>query len=59
MQVELTKSQCDNLRYFIEMHFFDEIRNDDDIDNMGWVWDISSAWNTFKKIAEGVDENAN
>lgn len=51
MKVELTKSQCENLAEWIDMHLLDVIRNDDDIDNLMWVKDMIIAQETLKKAA--------
>ena len=56
MQIELTKSQCDNLADLIDLYFFTEIRENDEIDNMGWVYDIATAWNTLREASKGEDE---
>ena len=51
MKVELTKSQCENLAEWIDMHLLDVIRNDDEIDNLMWVKDMIIAQETLKKAA--------
>lgn len=54
MQIELTKSQCTNICELIELYFFAEIRDDDSIDNMDWVYDIATSWHTLKEAGKGV-----
>lgn len=55
MQLELSKSQCDNLIEMIEWHLFDWIRADEEIDNFIWVVEMVNTW---KALKAGV-ENAN
>lgn len=50
--VDLTKSQCKNLCYFIEFNIFDYIRNDPDIDNIDWLVDMMGAYQKLKGGAE-------
>ena len=42
--LDLTKSQLTNLSEFIEFHFIDSIRNDDEIDNINYVVDMMEAY---------------
>lgn len=55
MQVELSKTQCKNIAEFIEYNFIDSIRNDTDIDNMGYIVDMSKAYEILKKAGESED----
>ena len=48
--IDLTQSQCKNIAEFIEFHIFDAIRNDDEIDNINWLIDMTEA---YKKLMEG------
>ena len=52
MKVELTKSQCENLAEWIDMHLLDAIRDDEEIDNLKWVKDMILAWETFEKATK-------
>ena len=47
--VRLGKCQCANVAEFIEIHLLDAIRNDPDIDNVGWVEDMIGA---MRKLEE-------
>ena len=48
MIIDLTESQCRNLCDFIEFNVFDYIRNDKDIDNIGWLIEIIGAYQKLK-----------
>lgn len=50
--VRLTKSQCQNVAEFIEIHLLDAIRNDTDIDNIGWIEDMIGAMRVLEEGAE-------
>lgn len=52
MKVELTKSQCENLAEWIDMHLLDAIRDDEEIDNLKWVKDMVLAMETLEKAAK-------
>lgn len=51
--VLLTKSQCENVSEFIELHLLEAIRNDTDLDNVAWVKDMILAMETLKKMRGG------
>lgn len=48
MTIELTKLQCENLAEFIELNIFNMIRDDTDIDGIGWLADIMDAYNKLR-----------
>ena len=48
INVKLTKSQCMNVAEFIEMHLYDAIRSDVDIDSIGWLEDMVGAMRTLE-----------
>ena len=52
MQVELTKSQITNLADFIQFNFIEEIRNNDDIDNINYLVDMCAAYMTLREAEE-------
>ena len=52
MKVELTKSQITNLANFIEYNFIEEIRNNDDIDNINYLVDMCNAYKVLKEAEE-------
>ena len=52
MKVELTKSQITNLASFIQYNFIEEIRNNDDIDNINYLVDMCDAYKVLKEVEE-------
>lgn len=52
MKVELTKSQCENLAFFIEVNLLEEIRKDLDIDNLNWLRDMLDAQKILEEAAK-------
>lgn len=50
--IEITKEEVKVLEEFIELYFFDAIRNDKDIDNMYWVQSIVHVWEKCKEAGE-------
>ena len=50
--IDLTKSQCENLADFIEMHIFKNIRDDTEIDNMDWLIDMVDAYKKLREYGE-------
>lgn len=55
MKVELTKSQCENLAFFIEANLLEEIRNDVDIDNLNWLRDMLDAHKVLEEAAKSEE----
>ena len=53
--VRLTKSQCANVAEFIEINLVDNIRNNPDIDNIGWIEDMINA---MRALEEGTEADA-
>ena len=51
--IEITKDEAESLLDFIELNFFDAIRNDEDVDNLEWVINIMSV---YQKCKEGCAE---
>lgn len=56
MKVELTKRQCENLSEFIEMYFYQAVREDPEIDCLDWARDLLDA---EKALRKAVDEYEN
>ena len=52
MKIELSKSQITNLANFIEFNLIDEIRNDDEIDNINYLVDMCDAYKVLKEAKE-------
>lgn len=53
MKVDLTKDQCKNVAEFIELYFFQAIREDAEIDNIGWAKSMLSARDAMLEAAKG------
>ena len=53
MKIDLTESQCRNLCDFIELNIFEYIRNDTEIDNIGWLIDMME---TYQKLKGGATD---
>lgn len=51
-EIELTKSQIENLIDFFEINFIDTIRQDTDIDSIGYVCDMCNLHQSLKKSLE-------
>ena len=43
-EITITSDEADSLKEFIEMNFFDSIRNDPDVDNLIWAKNILSVY---------------
>ena len=52
MKVELSKSQCENLAEWIDMHLIDVIREDEEIDNVQWIKEMILAMETLQNAAK-------
>lgn len=48
-KIELTDSQVDNLMTFFEFEFIDSIRDDEGIDNIGYLVDMCDIYTKLKK----------
>ena len=49
VNIHLTKSQCKNVCDFIECNFLENIRRDEEIDNISWVVDMMDAYTLLKE----------
>ena len=56
MTIELTKSQVSNLIDFIEIEFYDSIREDTDIDNIDYAIDMMNALQVLRKALIDVKD---
>lgn len=56
MKIDLTKEQCINLAEFIEMHIFEAIRDDVDIDNIEWLRGMLDAQKAFNEAGKEETE---
>ena len=60
MKLELTKTQIENLIELFEMGFIESIRNDTDIDSMGYLCDMCDIYKKLKETLkkEGSEKKA-
>jgi hypothetical protein len=54
VKVELTKEQCKSLAEWIELRLLDEIRRDDEIDNLYWVKEMIEAFETLETAVKEI-----
>ena len=50
--VLLTKPEAESLLDWLECHLIDDIRSDEDVDNMVWLSNMMSIYNKCKAIGE-------
>ena len=55
MELKITETQAQNLMDLIDLWFFREIRENEDIDNVMWAWDILDIYKQCKKIVDGYN----
>ena len=51
--LKLTKIQAKDLRDFMAWDLFDQIRKDEEIDSIEWLWGMCNLW---KELDEMVDQ---
>ena len=51
-EIELTKSQIDNLMEFFEFEFIESIRNNTEVDNINYLVDMCDI---YKKLADASE----
>lgn len=54
MKLEITESQAKNLIDLIDLWFYREIREDIELDNIMWAWEILDI---YKQCKDGVYKN--
>lgn len=54
MQLKITESQARNLIELIDLWFYREIREDTNLDNIMWAWEILDI---YKQCKDGVYKN--
>lgn len=52
MKVELTVDQCESLADFIDVYLLTAIRENSEIDNLQWVWNLINAKNTLEEACK-------
>lgn len=55
MKLEITESQAQNLMDLIDLWFYREIREDTDLDNVMWAWEILDIYKQCKEGINGSD----
>lgn len=48
MQIDLSKNQCKDLVDLMDLWLFREIREDTEMDNLDYLWDVLDAYKKFK-----------
>ena len=56
MTLELTKTQVENLIDFFETDFIDSIRNDTDVDSMGYICSMFDVYKKLQALLRGDTE---
>ncbi len=56
LNIELTKTQVDNLIEFVELNFIQSIRDDTDIDNIDYIVDMMDALKTLRFASKSVPD---
>ena len=51
--LNIEKSTCENIADFLELYFFQNIRDDEYIDNIEYVHDLIHAIGELKRVANG------
>ena len=55
MEIKVTKTQAENLSDLIDLWFFREIRENEDIDNTMWAWDILDIYKQCQSIIDAFN----
>ena len=58
MKLEITETQAKNLMDLIDLWFYREIRENEDIDNTMWAWDILDVYKQCKELVDGCNTKA-
>ena len=58
MKLEITKTQAENLKDLIDLWFFREVRENKDIDNTMWAWDILDIYKQCQEIIDDYNTKA-
>ena len=53
MKLEITESQAQNLMDLIDLWFYREIREDKNLDNVMWAWEILDIYKQCKGVVDG------
>ena len=55
-EIQLTKSQIDNLMTFLEFEFIPSIQRDEEIDNINYLVDMCDIYKKLKEAKEKVGD---
>ena len=55
--LNIDKSTCGNIADFMEIYFFQNIRDDPDMDNIEYVRGLINAIDEFRRVSEEGDYN--
>lgn len=55
--LNLDKCDCENVLDFMECYFFQNIRDDDSIDNIDYVRSLLRIMDEFKRVSNETNEN--
>lgn len=50
--IMLTRDECEALLDWFEIHLIDNIRNDEDVDNLEWLSSMMSIYNKCKAVSK-------
>lgn len=57
-KIEITKDQTEALKDLIDIWFFREVRENEDIDNTMWAWNILDIYKQCQDILDGYNTKA-
>lgn len=57
-KIEITKDQAESLKDLIDIWFFREVRENNDIDNTMWAWNILDIYKQCQEIIDGYNTKA-
>ena len=57
-KIEITKDQAEALKDLIDIWFFREVRENEDIDNTMWAWNILDIYKQCQEIIDSYDTKA-
>lgn len=57
-KIEITKDQAEALKDLIDIWFFREVRENEDIDNTMWAWNILDIYKQCQDILDGYNTKA-
>lgn len=56
--IKITKDQAESLKDLIDIWFFREVRENEDIDNTMWAWNILDIYKQCQEIIDGYNTKA-